>query len=258
MALLMRIRRAFFCTRSDSPLSKPSSFNRPNPMLSTDFDQIMSLLPDETCTILELGCGKAVTTRKLAEARTDCNIVATEVDQLQLQKNLADEPLPNLEFLSGGAESINFPDNSFDFVILLKSFHHVPVQKMSQSLREIRRVLKVSGFAYISEPVYAGQFNEILKIFHDEKSVRQAAIDAIESAIQEGLFVRNRKWFFDSILRFQGFNEFEDLVLSVTHSQFDIDAEKLAQIKSRFNGSLNDNGIAEFETPQRVELLSCR
>ena len=48
-----------------------------------------------------------------------------------------------------------------------------------------RCVLKPDGVAYISEPIYAGAFNDILKMFHDEREVRQAAEQGLEIAPED-------------------------------------------------------------------------
>ena len=75
-----------------------------------------------------------------------------------------------------------------DVVLMFKSLHHVPVDLMDQALREIRRVLKPDGLVYISEPLFAGEFNEILRLFHDEQKVREAAFSAVKKAVDAGLF----------------------------------------------------------------------
>ena len=41
------------------------------------------------------------------------------------------------------------------------------------------RVLRPCGLVYISEPIYAGNFNDILRLFHDEQAVRLAAPAAV-------------------------------------------------------------------------------
>lgn len=109
----------------------------------------------------------------LAETGRAREILALEVDAIQHALNLAAPALPNVQFAQGGAEAIPAPDASFDIVLMFKSLHHVPVALMGQALREISRVLRPGGVAWISEPVYAGDFNDILRLFHDEKEVRK-------------------------------------------------------------------------------------
>lgn len=79
-----------------------------------------------------------------------------------------------IDFIFAGAESIPFEDFSFDVLLMFKSLHHVPIEKMGIAMAEIYRILKPGGIAYVSEHLYSGEFNELVKIFHDEKEVREA------------------------------------------------------------------------------------
>ena len=54
---------------------------------------------------------------------------------------------------------------------------------------------------------------------------------------------------------FEGFAEFESRVLGATHSAFDVDANLYDEVKARFLPHINDDGIAEFHNPTRVDLL---
>ena len=117
--------------------------------------------------ILELGCGGAEITRDIATSGADRKITALEVDGIAHAKNLQITDLPNVTFGLSGAQDIPLEDESVDVVLMFKSLHHVPLEAMEPSMREIRRVLKPGGLAYISEPVFAGDFNDILRLFHD-------------------------------------------------------------------------------------------
>ena len=222
---------------------------------SSDFELISRLLPLQDARLLELGCGAALTTRRLAESFPLREIVAMEVDRIQHAKNLLIPDLPNVSFVLGGAEAIELPDASVDAVIMLKSLHHVPVDAMDQALSEIARVLRPNGLAYISEPVYAGEFNEILRLFNDERMVREAAFEAVRRAVDEGPLSLEQEIHFLSPSRFEGFEEFERRVLGATHSSFDIDDALLEQIRERFMRHLQGDGRAEFLNPMRVDLL---
>ncbi len=138
-------------------------------------DVYKRLLPLDNKHILELGCGTAQKTRDIATTGVNRRITALEVDRIAHQKNLQIRDLPNVNFVLAGAQDIPLEDESVDIVLMFKSLHHVPVDLMEVSLSEIWRVLKPGGLAYISEPVYSGNFNEILSLFNDEKEVREAA-----------------------------------------------------------------------------------
>jgi ubiquinone/menaquinone biosynthesis C-methylase UbiE len=222
---------------------------------ATDFDLISRYLPTDQSCLLELGCGAAFTTRRLAENLPIQRLVAMEVDRIQHEKNLQIDDLPNVEFVVGGAQAIQLPNDSVDGVIMLKSLHHVPVDRMDDALDEIARVLKPGGLAYLSEPVYAGRFNEILKLFNDEKTVRQAAFDAVVRAVGRGSLELVEEIHFASESRFSGFAEFEQRILGATHSEFAIDETLFARIHDRFAACTESDGSAVFHNPMRADIL---
>ena len=204
--------------------------------------------------ILELGCGSADITRDIATSGTDRKVTALEVDQIAHEKNLQITDLPNVTFGLAGAEEIPLQDESVDVVFMFKSLHHVPLQLMEASMHEIRRVLKPGGLVYISEPVFSGDFNEVLRLFHDEQKVRVAAFNAVKKALDDGLFSLVEETFFNSPMRFENFAEFEEKTIKATHSHHALDDELYNLVKQRFEQHIGDDG-AHFIMPVRVDLL---
>jgi ubiquinone/menaquinone biosynthesis C-methylase UbiE len=212
-------------------------------------DQLLKL---KGASVLELGCGKADKTRIVAQHAA--SVLALEVDEIQLARNLAISDLPNVRFAHGGAEQIPAADNSFDIVLMFKSLHHVPIDLMDLVFPEIRRVLKPGGIAYISEPVYAGDFNDILKLFHDEQAVREAAFAAEQRAISSGQLALVQQKFFLQPMHFADFAQYEQQVLKVTHTEHRLSAVTYEKVRARFNGHMSQDG-ATFQMPIRVDLL---
>lgn len=221
---------------------------------STELEIMRHYLPLSGAKVLELGCGSAWMTRLLATEVGAGEIIATEVDQIQHRKNLLITDLQNVTFVLGGAEAIDLPRQSVDLVIMLKSLHHVPTELMDQALSEINRVLKPGGLAYISEPVYRGEFNEIMRLFHDEQVVRKAAFDAVTRAVAMGGFELVEQIFFDAPGHFEDFTEFDNRMLKVTHTQHQIDADLYRRIRQAFERHMTPQG-ATFSKPTRVDLL---
>lgn len=229
---------------------------KPGPLpIMSDLQLIAERLPVAGGRLLELGCGRALTTRRIAEELPVSEVIATEVDQVQHERNLRISDLPKVRFRLGGVEAIDEADGSIDAVIMLKSLHHVPRHLLRQGLMEIHRVLRPGGIAYFSEPLYAGTFNEIMRLFHDEQAAREAAFEALSTAVEDGLFRLEDEIFFDSISRFQGFEEFEDRILGATHTEFAIDASLYNRIRDRFMEHMGPEGVAEFRNPNRADLL---
>lgn len=204
--------------------------------------------------ILELGCGSAEITRNIATSGTNRRVTALEVDVIAHEKNLQINDLPNVTFALSGAQEIPLKDESVDVVFMFKSLHHVPLELMDQSISEIRRVLKAGGLFYISEPIFAGDFNEILRLFHDEQKVREAAFATLKKAVDDGLFSLLEETFFNSPMTFESFTEFENNTIKATHSSHKLDENLYTLVKQRFQQHLGDDG-AHFLMPMRVDLL---
>ncbi|MBS1140869.1 MAG: hypothetical protein H6R13_2322 [Proteobacteria bacterium] len=222
--------------------------------LCNEVKLMLAELPFDGARVLELGCGKADKTRTLAETGRVKEIVALEVDTIQHACNLQVTNLPNVQFRQGGAEAIPAEDGSFDIVMMFKSLHHVPVDQMDQALSEIARVLKPGGVAWISEPVFAGDLNDIMRLFHDEKVVREAAFAAVCKSVDDGRFTLEKQLFFNTRSQFDSFEQFEARMIRVTHSNHQLSPALYQQVKEKFTPYLTSEG-ATFQNPQRVDVL---
>jgi SAM-dependent methyltransferase len=224
---------------------------------STELDAVAALLDIRDARVLELGCGDARTTRALVDRLHAAEVIATEVDQVQHQKNLTVDDLPCVRFRLGGAEAIEAADASFDAVFMFKSLHHVPIGLMDQSLVEIHRVLKPGGAALFSEPVYWGDFNALMSLIHDERRVREAAFAALCRAVDSGLFASEQEAFIQVPGSYDGWDAFSARFLDVTHTVLDIDEQRRGRIRTAFERHLTPTG-AHFMKPHRIDLLRKR
>lgn len=222
--------------------------------LVNEVSLMLETLPFDGACVLELGCGRAEKTRLLAETGRVREIVALEVDQIQHAKNLQVKDLPQVRFAHGGAEAIPAEDSSVDIVLMFKSLHHVPVSLMDQALAEIARVLRPGGLAWISEPVYAGDLNQVFRLFHDEKLVREAAFAAVCRAVEQGPLRLQEQLFFNTRSFFESFEQFDSRMIRVTHNDHQLSPEMYAAVRERFDSFMTPEG-ATFINPQRVDLL---
>jgi len=215
------------------------------------FESVLAL---DNKKILELGCGTARLTRLIATTGKGRIITATEIDKIQHEKNLLIDDLPNVTFKLGGGENIQASDNTFDIVFMFKSLHHVPLALLDDVLQEIRRVLKPGGFLYISEPVFKGDFNQIIKLFHNEEYVRQKAFDAIKKAVDTSAFTLVDEIFFNSPSIYENFEQFEDRIIKVTHTEHHLPNELYIKVKEKFDYYFQQNK-GHFISPIRVDIL---
>ncbi|RXJ90878.1 SAM-dependent methyltransferase [Arcobacter sp. CECT 8983] len=202
--------------------------------------------------ILELGCGNASMTKMIAQNGFDRQIIACEVDKIQHEKNLK-ENIDNIEFILAGAQDIPLEDNSIDFVFMFKSFHHVPKNMMTKALSEIKRVLKPNGIAYISEPLFQGNQNELIRLFHNEKQERIDAFEAIKEAVEKEEFKLFQEIFFQSEVTYESFEDFEEKMMNVTYNNNTIDENLRQKVKEKYESFGGEK--LTFLKPFRVDIL---
>jgi ubiquinone/menaquinone biosynthesis C-methylase UbiE len=213
-----------------------------------------SLLKLDGANVLELGCGKADHTRNIAKAHPSAKITAAEVDAIQHAENLASARPANLSFADFGAQSIPLDEASMDVVMMFKSLHHVPQQHLDDAFAAIHRVLKPGGHAYISEPLFAGPLNELVRIFNDEEIVRKQAFAAVCRAVEKGLFELESETFFLTPVQYKDFAEFDRKHFQVTHSERNVSDAQRSAVERLFNTHLGPDGV-KLAHRNRVDLL---
>lgn len=206
--------------------------------------------------VLELGCGSAVRTEQMARETDLISIVGAEIDLVAHQKNLIKD-IDKVQFECFGAQAIEADSASFDAVIMLKSLHHVPETLMRQSMSEIRRVLKPGGLAYLSEPVFQGELNEVIKLFHNEERVRKIAFESVLEETRSGRLELVEQYFYRSPVRFDSFDQFRRSVMDATYQTHQANPGLVERVRVSFASHKRDNLVPPFlfETPNRVDLL---
>jgi SAM-dependent methyltransferase len=205
--------------------------------------------------IVELGCGKGEFARRLLQRHGVSEVTAFEVDERQHAANLAAAPVPGLRFATGGAEWIPLSDACCQGVMMLKSLHHVPMPLMDQATREIARILVPGGWLYVSEPVYAGEFNDLVKLFHDEGEARAAAYAALRTAAERGVLSWDKEVVFDTPLHFTDYEDFDRRIVQATHTEHGLSPELARQVRERFQRHVGHDG-ARFVRQMRINFLS--
>ena len=221
--------------------------------LANELILLNELVPLQAQRIVELGCGNARLSRDLVQQFPQCHVTALEVDRIQHVANMA-HPAERLEFVEAGAQAIPAPDASFDLAIMLKSLHHVPLAVMDQALSEIERVLKPGACWYVSEPVYAGALNEVVRLFNDEGTVRAAAQALVDKAAANGHWDRVSDVYFDVPVSYRDFADFERRMVDVTYADRRFDEATRARVQAIFEPHMTAEG-AFFVRPMHVTLL---
>lgn len=230
--------------------------NSPSPsrLVSDELTLLAELVPLGGTQIIELGCGAAALARELVVRYPGAQVTGLEVDERQHAKNVA-APQPGITFMAACAQAVPLGDAQFDLALMLKSLHHVPVPLMAQALAEVARLLKPDGHLYVSEPVFAGPLNEVMRLFHDEQEVRAAAQAALDAALVTGQWTQAAEVRFDMPVSFTSFADFEQRMMRPTFADHRISNAKLAEVRHAFEPHCTAEG-AWFERPMHVRLLT--
>jgi ubiquinone/menaquinone biosynthesis C-methylase UbiE len=96
--------------------------------------------------VLDNGCGTGYGTAHLAEVAK--SVVGVDISKEALR--WAKKRYPHVKYLRMDVHSLEFPDNSFDFVISTENFEHLPDQKRHAS--ELARVIRPDGLILLASP----------------------------------------------------------------------------------------------------------
>ena len=110
------------------------------------------------------------------------------------------------------------------------------------------------GHLYVSEPVYGGPFNDLVRLFNDERVVRAAAQAALDDALRSGAWEQAAERRFAMPSVFRDFADFEQRVMRPTFADHHLDEAKLAQVHAAFEPLCGPDG-AYFDRPMHVRML---
>ena len=216
---------------------------------------LTSLIPIARTRVLEIGCGDGEFSRRLLREGGAQSVVGLDTDSTHRATTLEAAPMLGLTLRHAGAEAIPLEDGSVDVAVMLKSLHHVPVPLLDAALMEVRRILSDRGHVYVSEPLYAGEFNEVMRLFHDEGTERAAAYAALRRAEQSGAWDPVCEVIFDTALEFHNFDHFMERM--VGRAGLHIPVDILPAVRNRFEQSMHGTG-ARFVRQIRVNVLRKR
>jgi hypothetical protein len=94
---------------------------------------------------------------------------------------------------------------------------------MRQALAQSARVLRPQGWLYVSEPVYAGALNELVRLFNDEAVARAAAQQALDEAVRCGGWQQLAEVRFEMPVHFRDFVDFEQRMMRPSWAEHAID-----------------------------------
>lgn len=131
--------------------------------------------------ILELGCGVGLTTKFIVEKFSESQITALDYDKEQIKTAREKNNNNRVDFIAGDATKLDFPDNFFDMVFEILTFHHIP--NYEKAMKEVFRVLKSNGkFIVLDIPMKSLNPFHYFFFFQPAEFTRKEFIKFLEDA----------------------------------------------------------------------------
>ncbi len=97
--------------------------------------------------VLDLGCGNG----RVADLVNEIKARYIGMDVSEKLINVARQLRPKNDFRVGNMMQTDFPDESFDHVLMIASFHHIPSKEYRRrSLEEAKRLVRSRGFVLMT------------------------------------------------------------------------------------------------------------
>ncbi len=214
---------------------------------------LLSMLQLAGADVLDLGCGMGSIARRIAAESGALSVTAIDTDAAQTER--ARKKGGGVKYLTGTAEALPLADASLDAIIMMKSLHHVPISQMDTAFGEMARVLRPSGKVYICEPEYAGDFNDILRLFHDEGEVRAAALAAITRTADHGQFGLTTQADYIRPLYFTSLDDFREKLMNLPWLTARITPEIEARVQAQWETKAAADQPSNFTSRMLIYIL---
>ncbi len=101
---------------------------------------------------LDIGCGQGWYAIEMAKEKFSISAIDPSEGQIKKAKTNLIEKSLNIDFKIHGAQSLPYPDNTFDFAYSINVFHHIiDLEDRKKAFDEVIRVLKPGGIFFLHE-----------------------------------------------------------------------------------------------------------
>jgi len=121
--------------------------------------------------ILDLACGFGKTTFSLKKHSPDAQVEGIDLAApcLRLARRMATEKGLEIDWRQGDIEHLPYDDDSFDLLTATMTLHELPLDAISNTLTEARRVLKPGGvLVALENPLVGEPLRDVLMQYHSQ------------------------------------------------------------------------------------------
>lgn len=112
------------------------------------------LRPSARDRVLDVGCGSGVVADHIAS--TGATVIGLDPNAAAIEFARHRFVRPNLEFVTGFADDLSYPDGAFTKIAFMEVLEHVRGSETKSVMRTLRRLLSPGGRLLVTTPNYAG------------------------------------------------------------------------------------------------------
>ncbi len=218
----------------------------------SDVEAVLSLVEVKGRKIVDVGCGPGKVARELHAAGAE--VLGVEPDPAQAAENRVAAATQGLGFAEARAEALPLESGSTDGVFFFRSLHHVPIESMDRAIGEALRVLKPGAFLCVVEPGMEGTHFPLMRPFHDETKVRNAAQAALDRFAAAHFGLRTR-YGYRQFPKYADFDAFVARVLGQTFNDIRRERVESEEVRRYFEAGRVASGEYIFEQPMWLDLF---
>ena len=151
---------------------------------------------------LDVGCGSGALTIAAAKRNPDAQIIGIDrwgkeyasFSKALCESNAKAERVTNVQFQSGNALKLDFPDESFDAVMSNYVYHNIPSKDRQAILLETLRVLKKGGCFAIHDIMSQSKYGNMQSFVEKLKGMGYENVELIETTDGKFMSPFEAKW----------------------------------------------------------------
>ncbi len=147
-----------------------------NPIAWERLNFVTKILTNKGSSILDIGFGAGDLEEMLNLSAKKYDLFGLDISPESVKKASNNYPIWN--FKVGSITSLDFKDETFDYVIALEVLEHIKISQIFKALKEVNRVLKKRGVFILSIPI-----NEDLEIMVNKGSNPNAHVRTYSEAL---------------------------------------------------------------------------
>ena len=135
------------------------------------YKHLPQLLPKDTKTLLDLGCGTGLELDEIFKEYPDIKVIGIDMAQPMLDALYKKHPDRNIKLICGDYFKYNFGCKSFDAAISVQSLHHFEYEKKGEVYKKIFDSLKRGGIYIEADYTVSSAENEkqCLDFYHKQR-----------------------------------------------------------------------------------------